>query len=211
MILENRGEIDRLRGVLRGIDVDPSDTQISALLSLAGLVERWGARINLTGHRGLEGILQGLVVESVALCGVLPEVSSLVDLGSGAGFPGLPIAILRPQCRVRLVDARRRRHHFQKEAVRTLGLDNVDLELGRAEEVSSGPHVAVIAQAPPAEVLPIMFRWAEPGGILVVPTSHPSPEIPEIEGIIQDRVVTYRVPGRSDLRSLWIAHRDCGT
>ena len=126
-----------LRTMLRGIEVAPSDSQIDELLALAALVERWGERINLTGHRGLEGILQGLVVESVALCGALPEVESLVDLGSGAGFPGLPIAILRPECHVRLVDSRRRRHHFQREATRALGLDNVDLVLGRAEEVQA--------------------------------------------------------------------------
>jgi 16S rRNA (guanine527-N7)-methyltransferase len=199
--------------MLRGAEVDPSDSQLSELLILSRLVERWGARINLTGHRGLEGVLQGLIVESVALCGVLPGSPNLVDLGSGAGFPGLPIAILRPQCRVRLVDSRRRRHHFQKEAVRALGLSNVDLELGRAEDVAPGASSAVIAQAmgPPAEVLPIMCRWAEPGGILVIPTTQPPPEIPEIEGIVHDRAIPYRVPGRIDPRSLWIAHRDCGT
>jgi 16S rRNA (guanine527-N7)-methyltransferase len=148
----------------------------------------------------------------VALCGALPEVESLVDLGSGAGFPGLPIAILRPECHVRLVDSRRRRHHFQREATRALGLDNVDLVLGRAEEVQARAHSAVIAQAmgPPGEVLAIMLRWAEPGGMLVIPSSHPAPEVPELEGVVPDRVVSYQVPGREDPRTLWIAHRDCG-
>jgi len=199
--------------MLAGIPIDPSDPQLDALLGLGGLVERWGARINLTGHRGLPGILQGLIVESVALCAALPELESLVDLGSGAGFPGLPIAILRPHCRVLLVDSRSRRHHFQREAVRALALENVDLALGRAEELVPRPHAGVIAQAmgPPGEVLSLMLGWAAPGGLLVIPGSHPAPQVPAMEGVVVERVVSYEVPRRPDPRTLWIARRDCGT
>ena len=69
-----------------------------------------------------------LVLDAVALSVCLPELSGakrLADLGTGAGFPGLPIAILNPHLQVHLVDSRLKRNHFQKAVRRELELANV--------------------------------------------------------------------------------------
>jgi 16S rRNA (guanine527-N7)-methyltransferase len=118
-----------------------------ALLELAGLLVAWGGRINLTGHRDQEAVVRGLVLEAGALLVHAPEFSSLADLGSGAGFPGLPIAVLRPDVEVTLVESRLRRHHFQRAAIRELGLAKVRPLRGRAEVLAPTPHQAVVAQA----------------------------------------------------------------
>jgi 16S rRNA (guanine527-N7)-methyltransferase len=183
--------------------------EVDALLSLAELLERWSHRINLTGHRSLDAIVRNLILEAAALAGEIPPVASLADLGSGAGFPGLPIAVLRPGCEVSLIEARERRHHFQRAALRELDLQNVRLEWGRAETLDARPHAAVVAQAiaSPERALPWMVRWAAPGALLLLPGSHPPPEIPEITGVSFEQRRRYRLPCGGPERTLWMARR----
>jgi 16S rRNA (guanine527-N7)-methyltransferase len=179
------------------------------LLELAALVEAWGSRINLTGHQGLDGILRGLILEALALERVLPECETLLDIGSGAGFPGLPIAIVRaPHCRVTLLDSRQRRHHFQRAAIRALGLENVTPLLGRAEELDPIPHGVVVAQAlaQPAAAIELMREWAGPGGWVALAVSEP-PDlgVEERARLAHTEVRRYRVPISNRQRVLFLA------
>lgn len=183
--------------------------QLEALLALARLVESWSARINLTGHRGLRAIVQGLILEAVALATRLPEVGSLADLGSGAGFPGLPLAILRPRCRVTLVEARQRRHHFQRAACRSLEIANATPLQGRAEQLEPELHDAVVAQAMarPSRALQWMVPWCRIGGLLVLPLSAGSGHSPSDERVSGGQRWDYRVPCGGPDRTLWIGRR----
>jgi 16S rRNA (guanine527-N7)-methyltransferase len=186
-----------------------SPEQIEALLRLAALLERWGQRINLSGHRDVESIVARLVLDAAALSLHLPAAPSLVDLGSGAGVPGLPIAVLRPECALLLVEAREKRHHFQRAAVRELGLRNVEMLLGRAERLGAQPRSAVIAQAlaEPSKALGWMLPWAEIGGWLVIPGGERPPEIASRPELSPSRAVAYSVPGGGAQRTLWMARR----
>ena len=185
--------------------------RIEALLRLAALLERWGQRINLSGHRDVESIARRLILDAAALCVHLPPVPSLVDLGSGAGFPGLPIAVLRPESALLLVEAREKRHHFQRAAVRELELGNVETVWGRAERVEARPRAAVIAQAvaEPSRALRWMTPWAEVGGWLALPGGEIPPEIPSHPSLIPVRVVAYTVPCGGPKRTLWLGRRVC--
>ncbi|MFZ0394488.1 MAG: 16S rRNA (guanine(527)-N(7))-methyltransferase RsmG [Terracidiphilus sp.] len=94
---------------------------------------RWNARINLTGIRGQEQILRRHFVESIAAARALPAgIATLLDFGSGAGFPGLPIAICRPQIAVVLAESQLRKAAFLREAVRAIDIP-VEVYSGRAE------------------------------------------------------------------------------
>jgi len=193
-----------------GLPADPD--RVARLLELAALLGRWAPRINLTGHRTPESILRDLVLEACALTAQLPgDLGGLVDLGSGAGFPGLPMAILRPDWRLTLIEPRRRRHHFQRAAVRELGLANTLLLEGRAEALEAREHPAAVAQAvgPPEQVLRWMLPWVEPRGLLLLPGSEPGPEIPEIKGVLPEIRVRYQVPCGGRRRTLWIARKSC--
>jgi len=183
--------------------------RIETLLRLAALLERWGRRINLSGHREVESIVGRLILDAAALCVHLPTVPSLVDLGSVAGFPGLPIAVLRPECALLLVEAREKRHHFQRAAVRELKLGNVELECGRAERVEARPRAAVIAQAlaEPSRALRWMTPWVEVGGWLALPGGERPPEVAAEPSLILERVVEYTVPCGGPKRSLWLGRR----
>ena len=193
---------------LEEIGLATTDRQRLALLELAKLVDRWGARINLTGHRGLDAIIRRLVLDAAALVAVLPDVPSLADLGSGAGFPGFPVAILRPTCSVTLIEAREKRHHFQRAACRALGLDNATPVRGRAEQLDPTPHAASIAKAmaSPAAALPLMLPWVEVGGRLFLPGGSEAPRA-EDPRVREEEVVRYCVPLGGPDRSLWIGRR----
>lgn len=97
------------------------------------LLLRWNGRINLTAIRDPEGILSRHFVESIACARALPSgMHSLLDLGSGAGFPGLPIALCHPGLSVILAESQTKKAAFLQEAVRTLGL-STQVHSGRAE------------------------------------------------------------------------------
>lgn len=180
------------------------------LARLVDLVFAWSTRINLTGHRDREAIARGLVLDALGLASLVPDVPSLVDLGSGAGFPGLPIALARPACRVTLVESRVRRHHFQRAAIRELAIGNAEARLGRAEVLDPTPHRVAVARAvgPLAELAPWLVRWLEPGGIALVPIRTGS-EPAQPSGLSPLGVRTYRIAGGPE-RWVWVGSRDAG-
>jgi 16S rRNA (guanine527-N7)-methyltransferase len=167
--------------------------------------------MNLTGHRDPLEITSRLVLDAAALVGSLPELkgaSDVADLGSGAGFPGLPIAILCPHLRVFLVESRQKRHHFQREARRHLGLEKVTPILGRSDEVEVRPCDVVVAQAmaQPEAALASMRTWARPGAVLVLPAAEDAAR-PGLAADTADSLErrSYRVPITGVSRQLWIA------
>ncbi len=191
-------------------EFDATPERRERLIQLAELVARWNRRINLTAHRSPEAVMERLVLDSLALARVLPPFRSLADIGSGAGFPGLPAAILLPDRQVTLVEARERRHHFQRAAVRELGLANVRVIHGRAEDLDPVPHDVVVAQAVarPEKALGWMLPWARPGGHLVIPGGPTAPAPSAIPGVSEASAIFYVVPVSGARRSAWIGRRD---
>lgn len=167
--------------------------------------------MSLTAHREPAAVIRRLVLDALALDAVLPPCPSWADLGSGAGFPGLPVALRHPERRITLVEARERRHHFQRAAVRALGLRNVRPRRGRAESLEPEPHALVIAQAVahPVRALEWMRRWAEPGGLLALPLGslEHAPTPGSVAGVSGGEGLRYRVPLGGPERALWIGRR----
>jgi 16S rRNA (guanine527-N7)-methyltransferase len=111
-----------------------SDGQIVALYAHFRLYERWNRALNLSSIRDLESAAVRHYCESLFLGSRLPaKPLSVIDVGSGAGFPGVPVAILRPDCRVCLVESHQRKAVFLKEATR--GLSNVEVASERADQI----------------------------------------------------------------------------
>lgn len=98
---------------------------------------RWNARLNLSAIREEEGILSRHFVESIACAQALPAgITTLLDFGSGAGLPGIPIALCRPEIRVTLAESQGKKAAFLQEAVRTLGLTNAAVHADRVERIT---------------------------------------------------------------------------
>jgi len=111
-----------------------SDEQIEQLRRHYELLVRWNRVLNLTSIRTLEEMVERHYCESVFAAKYLPEGPlSVADVGSGAGFPGIPIAIMRPDCSVTLIESHQRKAVFLREATRDLA--NVRVVGKRAEDV----------------------------------------------------------------------------
>jgi 16S rRNA (guanine527-N7)-methyltransferase len=182
---------------------------VDALIDLAELLAAWSQRMNLTAHREPESIVSRLILDAAALERVLPEAGRIVDLGSGAGFPGLPLAVLRPDAEIVLVEAREKRHHFQRAAIRRAALENVLPVRGRAEEVTPLPSPLVVAQAlaAPTNALELAIPWAAVGGWIALPGSPSSEDPTPHPGIVASGRLVYRVPGEGPERTVWLGRR----
>jgi 16S rRNA (guanine527-N7)-methyltransferase len=86
------------------------------------LLLKWNARLNLTSVRDSQSIVRRHFLESIECAQLLPDVQTLLDYGSGAGIPGIPIAICRPEIAVTLGESQAKKAAFLREAVRTLQL-----------------------------------------------------------------------------------------
>src|SRR5437762_12857626 len=117
---------------------DPPATLLPQLSSYLDLLLKWNARTNLTAIRDPEEIVRRHFGESLFAAGHLPVEDlgvsgpdsgpiTLLDLGSGAGFPGLPIALLCPGVQVTLAESQNKKAAFLREFVRTLSLPNVEV------------------------------------------------------------------------------------
>jgi 16S rRNA (guanine(527)-N(7))-methyltransferase RsmG len=122
-----------LRERMRGI-VELSQGQIAALEAHYELLVRWNKTVNLTTITLVEEVVERHYCESLFLGAHLPAGNlRVVDVGSGAGFPGFPVAILRPDCTVALVESHQRKAVFLREVSRKIG--NVRVIAKRAEDV----------------------------------------------------------------------------
>ncbi len=132
-----------IQPVLRTLKLELSPQQISQLAAHIDLLERWNRRINLTSVRGAAEIVERHFGESLLVGQRIPESAlSLVDIGSGAGFPGLPIAVLRPKLRVTLVESVAKKAAFLREMSRDLG--NVRIYHGRFETLRASFQWATV-------------------------------------------------------------------
>ena len=152
------------------------------------------------------------MLDAVAFSQALPEIARaerVADLGTGAGFPGLPIAILNPHVEVRLVDSRRKRHHFQRAAKRALLLDNVIPLLGRSDQIEAVPSEVVVAQAmaEPEVALPLMAEWAGPAATLALPASETAGPPIAPAGWTAPELREYVVPVAQRKRRIWVLER----
>jgi 16S rRNA (guanine527-N7)-methyltransferase len=162
------------------VDRDPweGDARISAFFGDAwpkvaafhALLVDEGARRGLVGPREVSRLWERHLLNSAAVVPFLPESGRIIDLGSGAGLPGVVVAAMRPDVEVVLLEAMERRTAWLREVADSVGLANVVVARARAEELhGSLSAMAVTARA----VAPLdrLYRWALPllakGGVLL--------------------------------------------
>jgi len=156
-----------LSAQLGGI-ADLSASQISQLHSHFSLLLQWNQRINLTSVRSPEEIITRHYCESLYFGVRLPDApdgTAIADLGSGAGFPGVPMAVLRPGWRLILVESHQRKAVFLRESTRAL--HNIRVLAERAESVHERFDWLVSRAVRPAEVLAQVPRLSSKIGLLI--------------------------------------------
>ena len=152
-----------------------SANQLQSISTYIDLLIRWNTRVNLTAVRQPEDIVTRHFGESLfAARHLFPSptqrtaVARVVDVGSGAGFPGLPIKIFAPQIRLTLIESNQKKATFLREVVRAITLTNVDVFFGRAEDFPVTPSPADVVTLRAVErfdsILPIAARLVAPSG-----------------------------------------------
>jgi len=112
-----------------------SNNEIRLLETYLGELLRWNQKINLVGMSSLERIIEELLIDSLMARFFLPEDGLLLDIGSGAGFPAIPLKVVRPNMKFHLVEARLKKTVFLKHVIRKMNLKEIEVINGRVEEV----------------------------------------------------------------------------
>jgi 16S rRNA (guanine527-N7)-methyltransferase len=192
-------EIER-RIAAAGLDIGAREA--SALARFLELLTRWNRVYNLTGLRDLDLLIERHLVESLALRPLL-HGSRIADVGTGAGLPGIPLAIAEPARRFTLIESRAKRVRFLRQAVSDLELANTEVAHSRAEHLRPDPPFATVlarAVAPPAELLDVCRHLTAPGGLLVLLTSHELTHA--FDGLAADFAPRPEVAGRVVVKGL---------
>lgn len=203
-------ERDSLR---QGLDAGLADLHLEVptparerLLDYVGLLARWNRAYNLSAVREPAQMVTRHLLDSLAVSPWV-EGATLADLGSGAGLPGLPLAITMPQRRFTLVDANGKKARFLRAAVRELGLANVEVAERRVEALQ-GSHDTVTARAfaSLADMLALGGGLLAPGGAwLALKGRHDDAELAAVPaGFRVADVVPLAVPGLDAARHLVI-------
>lgn len=151
-------------------------SQLDALAAFEVLLRRWGKRYNLVSRRDLERLRQRHIEDSLAL--VPWCAGTLVDVGSGAGLPGVPLAIARPQLAVTVLERSERKCAFLRHVVIELGLRNVVIEQADARRFRppAGFRTGVArAVAPPAAAWRLVKPLLASGGTALLLSYSPPP------------------------------------
>jgi 16S rRNA (guanine527-N7)-methyltransferase len=135
----------RLQAGLAELGLAPGADACERLLDYVELLARWNAAYNLTAVREPGEMVTRHLLDSLAVA-KLVRGDSLADLGTGAGLPGIPLAILAPERQHTLIDSNGKKVRFLREAVRTLGLANVQVQQSRAED-ARGQYDCITARA----------------------------------------------------------------
>jgi 16S rRNA (guanine527-N7)-methyltransferase len=128
------------------LGVNLNDTDAARLLRLLDELERWNRTYNLTAIRDRDAMLTHHLLDSLSIHPDL-QGTTVADVGTGAGFPGLPLAVLSPQRRFTLIDSNGKKIRFVQHAARELGLANVEGLHGRVESIEGRLFDTVVARA----------------------------------------------------------------
>lgn len=198
--------LEALRQGLHEMGLDARAEACDKVLAYVELLLKWNQAYNLTGIRDPEAMLRLNILDSLAL---LPwfDRPRIADVGSGAGLPGIPLAIYLPQSRFLLIDSNSKKTRFMFQAKVSLGLDNVSVWQGRVEGYASGAQVDIVtsrAFASLADFVRSSRHLLAPGGVfLAMKGQYPHEEIEALPpGIRVSAVHALRVPGVAAERHL---------
>lgn len=125
---------DKFKAGVLAAGLNLSDAVQQKLLDYLALIQKWNKVHNLTAVRDPDEMVTLHLLDSLA---VLPfiQAKTLLDVGSGAGLPGIPLAICLPELKVTVIDSSQKKASFMRQAKAELGIDNLEVLCGRVEEV----------------------------------------------------------------------------
>lgn len=181
------------------------------LLQYLVLLEKWNQVYNLTAVRELTKMVGAHLLDSLSVVPLLPG-ENVLDVGSGAGLPGIPIAVAKPDCKVTLLDSNHKKAAFLRQAVAELALKNATVVCDRVESWAAPAEFGVIisrAFSDLGEFVSLTSRLLAPGGVLAAMKGvYPFEELERLPpGFRVKEVRVLQVPGLEAERHLVLIER----
>ena len=198
-----------LRAGTDALGLTLQQTQHDQLLEYLYLLEKWAQVYNLTAIRGLSKMLSYHLLDSLSLVPRLKDCRKALDVGSGAGLPGIPLAIAMPEAIWVMLDSNARKTRFIRQAIAHCGLKNAQVVQSRVEDYHSRDSLDFIvsrAYAPLAEFCDSVAHLLEPKTrLLTMKTGLRQKEVQQLDTcrfVFEEEITN--VPGISEPRSLVI-------
>jgi len=204
--------INKLTSLLQAAKISLSDQQKQQLVAYVGLLDKWNKAYNRTSVRDPQQMLVRHILDSIVVAPHL-QGSRFIDVGTGPGLPGIPLAIVMPEAHFTLLDSLGKRVRFLRQVQHELGLTNIEPVQSRVEAFPSEPPFdGVISRA--FASLEDMVSWchhlpAENGRFYALKGVRPDEEIASLPaGYALDKVISLHVPQLEGERHLVIVARN---
>ncbi len=158
-----------MKELFSNYSIDINDKQVNKFNKYYSLLIEWNKKINLTTITDYEDVIKKHFLDSVLLLKVLKKylftLKNIIDVGTGAGFPGVPLAIMLPDAKFTLVDSLNKRIQFLNEVIEILEIDNINLIHARAEELGGDANYSEkydICVSRAVAALPLLLEYCSP-------------------------------------------------
>ena len=204
---------EELRQGLVELGLFATDQQLNLLLSYLLLLDKWNASFNLSGVVEINSMVSRHLLDSLAINAHL-QGSVFVDIGSGAGLPGIPLAILNPENHFILVDSNGKKTRFLFQAKTELGLANIDVENCRIEHYQSPQQIDMVMcrafSALGDAVSKSQHLLEKEGKFLAMKGRYPEDEIAALPNCFEiSKTTKLQIPGNDSERHLIEVVKKC--
>lgn len=195
------------------VGVELTETKTQSLLGYLASLLKWNKAFNLTAITSEQEALDLHLIDSVAISPYIKKYDSLLDVGTGGGLPGIPLAILNPDKQFSLLDTNSKKTRFLKQTVYELGLKNVEVIHSRVQDFSHNSGYACILSRAFASIRD-MVDWtshllAEDGHWCAMKGVYPEEELAQLpESVVLVDTREIELPNRAEQRHLlYLANR----
>jgi 16S rRNA (guanine527-N7)-methyltransferase len=194
-------DFSTLQNACRQLSIELTQPQYESLVRYTQLLRDWNLRLNLVSRRDTDRILTYHVIDSLAVQRLIPPDARVCDIGTGAGFPGIPVALVRPDVKMFLIESSQKKSRFLQTATAELGLANVEVLNERAESLPGLDCDTILSRlaGPLRDVVQYARPHRKPKGTIVLYKTRDSAEELRKSGRVLARH-KLRVTGSYDIR-----------
>lgn len=192
------------------MQIDATDDQCNALLAYVELLAKWNRVINLTAVRDSQSMISRHILDSLSVHEYV-DCDSLIDVGAGAGLPGIPLAILKPHMNVTLIDSVAKKTRFIQQVAAELALANVTVLHSRVEQVEIQSEVVIARAFAAPEKLAVLTQHLLPEGGRLLAMVGQMPDqnyLMKISGFSLIKTAKLTIPDETAERNIVILQRD---
>ena len=199
----------RLEEGAQKLAVALTESQFDLLLAYLTMIQKWNKAYNLVGTSNADELVQKHLLDSIS---IVPHIKNppVLDVGSGAGLPGIPLAICLPDISFTLLDSNGKKARFMRQVVMDLKLTNVEIVQIRVEnyQPSEAPKTVLArAFAPVDKALHMLCEVCAPQGQVQLMLGTKPDELPVVSGVNDVQVHSVTIPGLDSQRHLLVANR----